>query len=86
MLRLTGKLAVTVGAGSVLITAPACGGGEGGATGVFSDCEFVRSVTYPYYYGDVIYNAFYCDADVPGEDCFESAYGYTCYETIFNYP
>jgi hypothetical protein len=85
MLRLTGKLAVTVGAGSVLITAPACGGG---GEGPFSDCELVASGTYPYYGGQIIYSIFYCETDIYGEECFATgdAYGsaYTCFDIRYD--
>jgi hypothetical protein len=88
LLRMTGRLAVTVGAASVVVTLPACGGGSGGGT--FDDCDLAGSATYPYYdeygypSGTVTYDVFYCTAAPVGGACVDSGYYYTCYDTRYD--
>ena len=88
LLRLTGKLAVTVGAASIVVTAPACGGGTGNQ-GTLAACDLVGTYVGAYYdeygypAGTVTYQTFYCDSYVPGADCVYSGYDYTCYDTQY---
>jgi hypothetical protein len=88
MLRLTGKLAVSVGAASIVVTAPACGGGIGGQESLAA-CDLAGSYTGVYYdsygypAGTVTYDTFYCDNYVYGAACSDSGYYYTCYDTTY---
>jgi hypothetical protein len=89
MLRLTGRLAVSVGAASIVVTAPACGGGTGGEA-TLAACDQVGSYTGTYYdeygypAGTVTYDTFYCDEYVPGANCRFSGYDYTCYDVTYD--
>jgi hypothetical protein len=90
LLRLTGKLAVSVGAASIVVTVPACSGGTGGGPGTLAGCDLVDSYTGAYYdeygypAGTATYETFYCDNYIPGADCVYSGYDYTCYDVRYD--